>query len=272
MENTNCIICNKINNELFSTFIIDKNKYTLVRCIDCNFVYLNPRIEEKNISQFYNDDYQPFQKKISFLNIIYKIARKINFYFKYKIISKYNSKGKILDIGSGDNFFSNSIKSKGWQSFTYDKFYNSSTNIKDLSILKNKNFDCITLWHSIEHMYDIDSIFKNINKLLSKDGYLYIACPNLEASEVNFLKNDWIAFDIPRHLYHFNFNSMKKFLNIYNFKIVEIKSLKFDCLFNVFMSKNINILKKIFIFFNSLIIQSFNVKKSSTIIYICKLK
>ena len=66
MENTNCIICNKINNELFSTFIIDKNKYTLVRCIDCNFVYLNPRIEEKNISQFYNDNYQPFQKKYNF--------------------------------------------------------------------------------------------------------------------------------------------------------------------------------------------------------------
>ena len=167
MENTNCIICNKRSNELFSTFIIDKNNYTLVRCIDCNFVYLNPRIKEKNISQFYNDDYQPFQKKISFLNIIYKILRKINFYFKYKIIRRYNSKGKILDIGSGDNYFSNSIKSKGWISFSYDKFYNSSSNINDLSILKNENLT--DNLKNLSEEYKSSELVKEVINFILKD-------------------------------------------------------------------------------------------------------
>ena len=184
MININCIICNENNFNLFSTFDLDIGKYTLVKCINCDFVYLNPRIEEKNISNFYDINYQPFQKKVSFLNIIYKCLRKINFIFKYRIINRYNkNKDKILDIGSGDNFFSKSMNLKGWKSFNYDKYNISNSNIQDLSTLKSNSFNIVTLWHSIEHMYDINYVFKNINKLLTKDGYLYIACPNLNASE-----------------------------------------------------------------------------------------
>ena len=154
----------------------------------------------------------------------------------------------------------------------YDKFYNSSLNIQNISSLNSNSFDCITLWHSIEHMYDIDDIFKNINNLLNKDGYLYIACPNIDASEIDIINKNWIAFDVPRHLYHFNFYSMERFLSNHNFKIVDIHNLTIDSLYNVFMSKNINIFKKIFTYLRTLIIQFFNKKKSSTIIYICKLK
>ena len=273
MKDINCIICNKNEFELFSTFNLNIGNYTLVKCIKCDFVFLNPRINEEDISKFYDSNYQPFQKKISFINIIYKFLRKVNFFLKYRIITKYMiNKGTNLDLGSGDNFFSKSMNSNGWKSFNYDKYYISNSNIRDLSSFKSNSFNSITLWHSIEHMYDINSIFKNINKLLTKDGYLFIACPNLNASEIQYLKNNWIAFDIPRHLYHFNFNTMQKFLNKNNFKIVNIDNLKMDSLFNIFMSKNTNVLYKIFIYLHSLIVQYLNKKKSSTIVYICKLK
>ena len=272
MDYTNCIICNKDKFELFSTFNLDIKKFTLVKCLNCHFVYLNPRIKEQDILKFYGNNYQPFQKKISFINIIYLAVRQINFIIKYKIINKYNKIGRILDIGSGDNFFPNKMESRGWESYSYDKFYNSNSSIRNLSSLNSNSFDCITLWHSIEHMYDIDDIFKNINNLLNKDGYLYIACPNIDAPEIDILNKNWIAFDIPRHLYHFNYYSMQKFLNKHNFKIVDIHNLTIDSLYNVFMSENINMLKKIFTYLRTLIIQFFNKKKSSTIIYICKLK
>jgi len=38
------------------------------------------------------------------------------------------------------------------------------------------------------------------------------------------------------------------------------------------MSKNINIFKKIYVYLRSMLIQFFDKKKSSTIIYVCKLK
>ena len=157
-------------------------------------------------------------------------------------------------------------------SYSYDKFYNSRSNIKSLSSLDSNSFKCITLWHSIEHMYDINDVFKNINNLLNDDGYLFIACPNINASEVDILKENWIAYDIPRHLYHFSINTMEKFLSKHHFKIVDIQNLKMDTLYNVFISKNINIFKKIYVYLKSVTAQFFNKEKSSTIVYVCKLK
>jgi len=272
MENTNCIICNNNKFNLYATFNIYNKKFTLVDCLECRFIYLNPRIKEIDISKFYGNNYQPFQNKISFTNILYSLFRKINFLFKYRIINKYVNEGKTLDIGSGDNFFSNSMKSKGWKSYSYDKFYNSISNTKSLSSLNSNSFKCITLWHSIEHMYDINDVFKNINNLLNDDGYLFIACPNLNSSEVEILNENWIAYDIPRHLYHFSFKTMDKFLRKHNIKIIDIQNLKMDTLYNVFMSNNINIFKKIYVYLRSMLIQFFDKKKSSTIIYVCKLK
>ena len=107
MENVSCIICNNSKFDLFKKFNINNCQYVLVKCFSCSFVFLNPRISEKDMLSYYDSNYLPFQKKRTFMNTIYKIVRKINFNFKYKILYKsLKNKSKNLDIGSGDNFFS----------------------------------------------------------------------------------------------------------------------------------------------------------------------
>ena len=271
MININCLICKKNETEIFKPFKTSVHDYTLVSCKSCSFVYLNPRLSEMKIKKYYNQNYMPFLKKKSIFNIIYKIFRKINFIYKFFIITKYlPRKSKNLDIGSGDNFFSNSLLKKGWKSFSYDKYNYDRDNVRKLSILKQNSFDSITLWHSIEHMYDIDQTFTSINKILSSNGFLFIACPNIDAKEIDYLDTNWPAFDLPRHIYHFNYNSMKKFLNNYSLKIVNVHNLKIDTFFNILMVKNINFFQKVIIIFKSLFHQFSNIKKSSTLVYVCQ--
>ena len=271
MEKTSCIICNKRSFNIFKIFKFLDKKFTLVKCLKCSLVFLNPRVCESDIVEHYDLNYKPFQKTKSFTNTIYRLIRKINFIIKKKILIKYVGKNKNnLDVGSGDSFFSKKLNNLGWVSSSYDKFNQNDSDIKNLLKLKKKSFDSITMWHSIEHMYDINSVFKKVNNILDDNGFLFIACPNIDCKELEYLDNNWAAFDLPRHIYHFNYNSMSIFLEKHGFNIVGLESLKIDTFYNIFISKNTNFLYKILILFQCFFNQLINIKKSSTLVYVCK--
>ena len=71
METISCPICNSsnFNNHLFLNDRYNfksKIKFSIVKCF-CNFVFLNPRPNENEISKYYNDiSYDP-HNKFSFL-------------------------------------------------------------------------------------------------------------------------------------------------------------------------------------------------------------
>jgi len=49
-----------------------------------------------------------------------------------------------------------------------------------------------------------------------------IALPNCNSWDANYYKKFWAAYDLPRHLYHFNKNSFKKIAGAHYFKILQI--------------------------------------------------
>ena len=78
----------------------------------------------------------------------------------------------------------------------------------------------LTLFHSLEHIHQIDQLFSNINKVTTGESRMIIAVPNISASEIRFLSNKWIAWDVPRHLYHFTSDSLGLLLKKHNWEII----------------------------------------------------
>ena len=85
----------------------------------------------------------------------------------------------------------------------------------------SRKYDVITLWHSLEHIHNINKIFRCVNKYLYKSGILVIAVPNIQAPERKRLGGNWAPYDVPRHLYHFDPDSLKRLCRKYNFKIYD---------------------------------------------------
>ena len=119
----------------------------------------------------------------------------------------------------------------------------------------------------------------NINNKLKYNGMLFIAVPNFDAVERIIFKKKWIAYDVPVHLNHFSIVSITKLLNNYNFKIIKKYKMYQDTFYNIYCSLNnykINVILKLFLFIiisiYSLINILLNVKKSSSILYICQKK
>ena len=268
MENYDCIICNSSKNKLYKEF--SDNKFRLVQC-ECSFIYLNPRPDKMEIKQYYLEDYIPHKKYITFIENIFQ---KLSFYWKYKNIKKVlYIKGKHLDVGSGNSNFSTFLNSKGWNSLSYDRY--AKSDINNLNEISNSSLDLITMWHSIEHIHEINDILPVLISKLKDDGYLMIACPNVEAYEKKYFDEMWIAYDIPRHLYHFNATTLEKYVNRFNFNVENKVSMYQDTFFNIYLSSTSSFKKKLLIIpylAISLIKIYLNDGISSSYLYICRKK
>jgi len=276
MESIKCIICKSNRNNLYNKvndrFQVSKT-YTIVKC-ECGFVFLNPRPSINEISKNYNlnTKYLPHNSdKKTIFNILYRFAQRITFLLKKRLIKTYTDKNKnnLLDIGSGDGRFLNYLATKTNLNIYsndpyFDSGFSSSTDSSD-------NFDIITLWHSLEHIHNIDETFDIIKDKLDLNGILIVAVPNIDAYEKKFFKNNWVAYDAPRHLYHFSPATIAKLFSNYEFNIIKKHTMYQDTLFNIASSlKPFNFLKFISFSIVSIFNIFFNQTNSSSIIYICK--
>ena len=63
------------------------------------------------------------------------------------------------------------------------------------------------MWHVLEHVPDLEVQIKELKRLLKPDGLLVIAVPNFKSYDAKVYKENWAAYDVPRHLYHFSQNT-----------------------------------------------------------------
>jgi hypothetical protein len=76
-----------------------------------------------------------------------------------------------------------------------------------------------------------------IDRLLKQDGVAIIALPNFESYDATFYKDAWAAYDVPRHLFHFNRKSFSTLAEKHGFKIRKILPMKFDAYYVSLLSE-----------------------------------
>ena len=140
METINCIVCGGSKTtpyiEVSDRLSQNLELFQLVKC-DCNFVYLNPRPSEANISTYYKfPDYDPHNfLKNNKLGKIYKLVQWAALRWKFKKISSFHQSGKLLDVGGGNGEFAAFMALQGWNVFLQDKI----SKLDNLSDSKNIN-------------------------------------------------------------------------------------------------------------------------------------
>ena len=282
MEYTNCIICNSDQN---STFLNTKDRFgldefTLVKC-KCGFVFLNPRPESSKILDYYN---HPHYHPHTTPSRTYRIVQKIALFWKKSILQKFIKSGKLLDIGGGSGEFCNYMSQFNWDVTLQDSLISNSvisknSQVKTVSSLKelseDSNFDLFTLWHSLEHIHEIESFFSFINSHSRNNSLLALAVPNINAAEQKYFGKYWAPWDAPRHLYHFSILNLHSLLKKNGWVVEKTYSMYQDTPYNILLSqKGKSIIKQLNGLFILLIswlrIIRFGVDRSSSFLVICK--
>ena len=239
----NCPIC---NGNLFKNHInsidysVTKEEFNIVRCNSCDFHFTNPRPDNNELGRYYISDHYISHNNTNktLFEKAYQTVRKITIKGKFKLIKQYTNKGSILDIGCGTGEFLNIFKKNGWTTKGIEPNGNARQKaIKNhkLDVIENTNlsdiedkFDIISMWHVLEHVTDLKNNLNELNRLLSKNGKIIIAVPNLNSYDSSYYGQYWAAYDLPIHLSHFSKKTITKLFRNNGFSLVKTKGMKFD--------------------------------------------
>jgi 2-polyprenyl-3-methyl-5-hydroxy-6-metoxy-1,4-benzoquinol methylase len=157
--------------------------------------------------------------------IFQELKKFLYFPFKRRFggIPAFINKGKLLDVGCGDGLFINELKGLGWLVYGLEidqeavkRAQGSGLEVRcgrfeDIDF-KSQKYDVVRLWHVLEHFKNPNSNLRKILSILKPGGQIILGIPNVNSLYSKMFKQDWWGFDVPRHLYHFSPQTIKKIL------------------------------------------------------------
>lgn len=231
---------------------VSNDVFDIVSCNDCGFRFTNPKPSEKTIGNYYQSKnyISHTSSKKGLFNIVYHTIRNYQISRKEKVINLYNKNNtkKLLDFGSGTGEFLNFCQNKGWETFgvepekkaanfAQEKYNLNIKNTSNFFSNKEESYDVITLWHVLEHVYDLEKYLLQLQNKLNKDGILVLGLPNSNSHDALYYKKYWAAWDLPIHLYHFTKEDIKSVAKKFGFELVKVKPLLFDSFYISMLSE-----------------------------------
>ena len=215
--------------------------FNIVTCQSCGFHFTNPRPSEASIGRYYQSEnyISHSNTKKGLMDKIYHLVRNFTLKGKLTLINKQQpNKGKLLDIGCGTGMFLKVCQDNGWNvtGIEPDKGASQLANEQGLNVIKptiwqlnqTEQYEVITMWHVLEHVHQLQQCVEWLRNHLTTNGTLIIAVPNLNAYDAQQYQEQWAAFDVPRHLYHFSQQDMKRLFESKGFHIQKILPMYFD--------------------------------------------
>jgi 2-polyprenyl-3-methyl-5-hydroxy-6-metoxy-1,4-benzoquinol methylase len=239
-----CPICDHSESALFLEGIdysYTKEEFAIVECSSCHFRYTNPIPSSDKIGDYYKaDNYiSHTSSKKGFFEKVYHQVRKHTLKKKLQLVSKYAKSKSLMDIGCGTGDFLGFVNQQGWkvkglepsEDAREKAIQNHQVAVESTDELSNQtaeSFDAISMWHVLEHVYNLNDDFAQFKRILKKEGHLFIAVPNCASYDAQHYQKEWAAYDLPIHLYHFRPNDINALAEKYDMKLVEMIPMKFD--------------------------------------------
>tara|TARA_Y100000310_G_C20673167_1_gene811403 strand:- start:1556 stop:2458 length:903 start_codon:yes stop_codon:yes gene_type:complete len=247
MENVRCDLCGKDDNVVIykgalkseeggstkeeETYKSSGNKPTedtIVKCNNCDLIYVNPRLKAEKIVHGYSEGADE-----SFVSQVK--GRETTSVAGLKFIEKFAKPGKILDIGTASASFLHVAKNRGWQVYGVEPnkwlcnwaqknygLYIQPGTIDSLNYPDNF-FDVITLWDVLEHVPNPTEVLKKCHRLIKPGGYIYLNYPDYESYASKIMKSKWI-FLLSVHIYYFTRETIAKTLEKTGFQTLKYRT------------------------------------------------
>lgn len=251
--NTKCPWCDSENAQLHLNLkdeFLTQEAFQIYECKDCGLLYTMPRPDKDKIGDYYKSEeyYSHQENKQGFIPKLYEKVKTINLRNKYRMATEGLQIGKALDIGCGVGDFLHQMERNGWECIGVEPSKDAKNiakkrvkgeilAIEDLENIADETFDLITMWHVLEHVDDLKWQLRQLERLVKSKGRVVIALPNYKSYDGQFYKAFWAAYDVPRHLNHFNKETLIKIFNSNNLVLRKTEKLVWDAYYISFMSE-----------------------------------
>lgn len=221
-------------------------QFEVWECVDCGFTFTQDVPVEAEIGRYYETpeyiSHSDTEKGL--MNKIYHVVRRFMLQRKVRLIERVSrlKSGRLLDIGTGTGYFPFTAQKSGWKveaieasekarAFAKEHFHLDVQRDEAFETLADKTFDVITMWHVMEHIEHLNELWEQLHRLLKEQGVLVIAVPNHNSYDAKKYDSWWAAYDVPRHLWHFDPLVMKKMGEKHEFELAEQHPMPFDAFY-----------------------------------------
>ncbi|WBA41151.1 class I SAM-dependent methyltransferase [Hymenobacter canadensis] len=248
-----CPVCGKTefrNKLVVEDKSVSKESFAIQQCEACSFQFTNPRPDAAHIGRYYeSDEYVSHNSGAGgVINQAYKVARFFTMRRKVGLLNKLAPrKGRLFDYGCGTGHFLAAAKADGWQVAGWEpnarareeatERVGQPVGTESLVTYQAGSFDAITLWHVLEHVHSLNETLTQLISLLKADGVLLIAVPNVDSLDAQHYRQDWAAYDVPRHLYHFSPKTMTQLLKKHKMQVMETLPMALDAYYVSMLSE-----------------------------------
>lgn len=212
-----CPVCDSSEREHFLT----RMGLEIYRCKGCTHRYLSPRVKFDVAERVYMDDKtasdiytQPLQIEID----------EIKYQYGLDLIEQLNPPAcdKILDLGCGAGVLLKMAQRNGWKQCVgvdinerYSDIYSGTDGIQFINssfekLEPNKlgsDYDAISMWSVLEHLYDKHAILDALIKMLKPGGLLFILVPNADSLATRLMREMSPTYNW-KHVSHFTPKSL----------------------------------------------------------------
>ncbi len=259
-EPTNCPLCGAAESrKLLTTSDLlygFPGEFTLVRCVGCSHVFMNPRPNRATIKWCYPANYAPFQdggieghssasaeNAASARTSCWTSPRTWNWLRRLvlwwidsraaPIPDKPHEHSLALELGCAHGSFLVQLQDRGWDCVGVEPSVDASNRAtaKGLDVRVGsleemdfplEHFDAVFAWMVVEHLHDPVCTLRHIRGLLKPDGRLYFSVPNFGCWERHLFGRLRYSLSDVTHLHQFTPATLRRLLETCGFELVEL--------------------------------------------------
>lgn len=241
MESFTCQICNYHEKKPFLE-VWDhqrEKQFPVVKCSGCGLVSLKEMPSSALLDKYYSDSYHYKIKEKGLVHLLENNLNQAMHRKHLKKIEQHAQKGKLLDLGCGSGYFLKFVQQLGWEvqgvemsdyaaEIARKQGISVSTKSVTEAVFPEEAFDVITMFNVLEHMTNLDEVMANNYRWLKPGGLLVVEVPNVNSIQRKIFGGNWVHWDVPRHIFHFSPETLRKLAEKSGFKVIEEYSLPFS--------------------------------------------
>lgn len=207
-----------------------ESTFQFEQCENCKLVFLNPRLPQSQLKNYYTDYYLPYRGPEAWGKYKKQVAssqrkldlKRADWLQQYHAI---NSSTTILDVGCGKPTFLKTCAQKyhcktigidfsdeGWKT-NPETYQGLDLRVGEVSDLPTDlRPDIITMWHYLEHDYHPVETLRKLKALAHEQTTLIIEVPNYDSDSRKKYGKNWAGFHTPRHTFLFTPDTINRAL------------------------------------------------------------
>lgn len=234
--------------------------FKIVKCLECGLIFINPQPEPHELEKYYPEKYYgsesvrfkeyswlrrkaletywgyPIRKSASKRKRLFQKLLLIPFRWRYRRSIPFVEGGRLLDIGCGNGTELYKLRMMGWETYGVELNQWASDRARSEGLLvftgdlfeanfPDQFFDVVRMSFVLEHLPNPRETLVEIKRILKPQGRLYLSLQNTRSLNYWLFGERWFSLDIPRHLFSFSVETLRKLVFSLDLKI---QALHFD--------------------------------------------